>query len=141
MSEPVACSMVDADTINDETPSAMTIQTRLQRILARYCVTHTAESYIQPNMFKCFLEHLFPSEMQLNPRNTVFYTTLCKRFTIKAKTTSACVGDKSPSKHETVGGTAYRNLAFCPFPMEDRVPPGEYISILKAPQGQYFDVV
>ena len=78
-----------------------------------------------PNMFKCLLERLFPSSLQLNARNTVFYTALSKRFNIKAKTTNSCVGDTSPSKHETMRGTAYRNLAVCAFPVEDRIPPEE----------------
>ena len=76
-------------------------------------------------MFKCLLERLFPSHLQLNARNTVFYTALSKRFNIKAKTTNSRVGDTSPSKHETMGGTAYRNLAVCAFPVEDRIPPEE----------------
>ena len=58
-------------------------------------------------------------------RNTVFYTALTKRFNIKAKTTNSCVGDNSPSKHETMGGTAYSNLAVSALPVEDRIPPEE----------------
>ena len=76
-------------------------------------------------MFKCLLERLFPSHLQLNARNTVFYTALSKCFNIMAKTTNSCVGDTSPSKHETMGGTAYRNLAVCALPVEDRIPPEE----------------
>ena len=34
----------------------------------------------------------------------------------------ACIGHYTPSKHETVGGTSYRNLAICPFPVADRIP-------------------
>ena len=78
-----------------------------------------------PNMFKCLLERLFPSHLQPNAWNTVFRTALSKRFNIKAKTTNSCVGDTSPSKHETMGGTAYRNPAVCAFPVEDRIPPEE----------------
>ena len=78
-----------------------------------------------PNMFKFLLERLFPSNLQLNARNIVFYRALSKRFNIKAKTTNSCVGDTSPSKHETMWGTAYRNLAVCAFPVEDRIPPEE----------------
>ena len=32
----------------------------------------------------------------------------------------------SPSKHETMGGAAYRNLAVCAFHVEDRIPPEEW---------------
>ena len=78
-----------------------------------------------PNMFKCLLERLFPSHVQLNARNTIFHTTLSKHFNIKDKTTNSSVGDTSPSKHETMGGKAYRFLAVCAFPVEDRTPPKE----------------
>ena len=101
------------------------IRIRLERIVAKYCVVHRAQSYEVPNMFKCLLEQLFPSHLQLNARNTVFYTALSKRFNIKAKTTNSCVGDTSPSKHQTMEGTAYRNLAVCAFPVKDRIPPEE----------------
>ena len=33
------------------------------------------------------------------------------------------MGDTSPSKHRTKGGTAYRYLAVSAFPVEDRIPP------------------
>ena len=122
---PVVCFVVDVDTIHEETHSATVIQTQLQRILAKYCVVHRAQSYVVPNMFQCLLERLFPSNVHLNARNTVFYMALSKRFNIKAKATNSCVGDTSPSKHETMGGTAYRNLAVCAFPVEDRIPPEE----------------
>ena len=122
---PIVRSVVDADTIHEETPSATVIETQLQRILAKYCVVHRAQSYVVPNMFKCLLERLFPSNLQLNAWNTVFYTALSKRFNIKAKTTNSCVADTSPSKHETMGGTPYRNLADCAFAVEDRIPPEE----------------
>ena len=118
--------MVDADSIHEETPSATVIQIRLQRILAKYCVVHRTQSHVVPNMFKCLLERLFPSNLQLNARNTVFYMALSKRFNIKAKTTNSCVGDTSPSKHETMGGTAYRNLAVRAFPVDDRIPPEKW---------------
>ena len=39
--------------------------------------------------------------------------------------TNACVGDTSPSKHETVRGTAYRGLAGCTFLIEERIPVDE----------------
>ena len=107
----IVCSVVNADSVNVEAPSSAVIQSRLQQILAQHCVAHREQSYIQPNEFKTGLEHVFPAELQLNPRNKLFYTLLCKRFSIKNKATMACIGDYTPSKHETVGGTAYRNLA------------------------------
>ena len=107
--------MVNADFVNVEAPSSAVIQSRLQRIHARHFIAHREQSYIQLNMFKTYLERVFPAEMQLNPRNTLFYTLLCKRFSIKNKLTMACIGDYTPSKHETVGGQTVpqpRHLSF-----------------------------
>ena len=117
----IVYSMVNDDFVNDEASSRTVIQSRLQRILARYCVVHREQSYIQHNMFKTFLERVFPTEYQLNACNTLFYTLICKRFNIENKTTMACIGDDTPSKHETVGGTAYRNVAIVAVPAADRI--------------------
>ena len=53
---PVVSSVVDADTIHEETPNATVIQTRLQGIPAKYCGVHCVQSYVVPNMLKCLLE-------------------------------------------------------------------------------------
>ena len=87
----IVFSMVNADSVNVEALSSAVIQSRLQPILARHCVAHREQSYIQPNMFKTFLERIFRAELQLNWRNTLFYTLLRKRFTIKNTTTMACI--------------------------------------------------
>ena len=100
-----------------EALSSAVIQSRLQRTLARHCVAHREQSYTQPNMFKTILQHVFPVKLQWIPRNTILYTLLCKRFSIKDKTSMACIADYTPSKHEAVGRTTYRNLAICPFPV------------------------
>ena len=88
-------------------------------------------------MFKTFLQRVFPAEWQFNPCNTIFYTLLCKRFSIKNKATMACIGDYMPSKHEKVGGTAYRNLGICPFPVADRIPLEERAGGLRTKTGLF----
>ena len=59
-------------------------------------------------MFKTIVEGVFPVELDLNPHNTLFKTLLCRPLTIKTKTTVACIGDHTPSRHETIGRTLYR---------------------------------
>ena len=66
-------------------------------------------------MFKTFLERVFPAELQLNPRNTLFYTLLCKRFSIKNETTMASMDDYTLSNHETVGGQRSATSPFVRF--------------------------
>ena len=116
----IVCCVVNPYSVNVEAPGSAVIQSRLQLILARHCIGSKVTS--EPNMFKTFLERIFPAELQLNPRNTLFYTLLCERFSIQNETTMACIGDYTPSKHETVGGKVYRNLAICPLPVAECIP-------------------
>ena len=55
------CFVVNAASVNVEAPSSAVIQAQLQWILARHYVVHREQSYIQPNMFKTFLNASSPT--------------------------------------------------------------------------------
>ena len=76
----ILCIVVNVDSVSVEAPNNAVIHSRLQRLLACKCVVHCEQSYIQPNMLKSFLQ-------------CVFHTFLCKRFSIRDKTTMASIGD------------------------------------------------
>ena len=69
---------VDADVVHAETIGKMQVVTQLQTILATYCVQHKERAYVQPNQFRVWMQHVFPSDNQPKSQKTVFYSVLAK---------------------------------------------------------------
>ena len=114
----IVCFVVNANSGNLQAPTNYVIKCLLQRVLARHCVVHREQSYTWPKVFQILSERIFPTELRLNPINTLFDALLSERFACKIKQQWPALGATEHPNMKPFGGQCTATLPSTHFPLE-----------------------